>query len=479
MAHLHLVQPPKVSGCSSRTEARLLSEVMQDAETLDYLVSKGITPDHFGVPRHRRIWLLFLKRNAQGLPMHCEAILDAYYRDQAEGGPGDAAWKQYGGIHYLTDLAIPPPSAMMRDQDIAELSSALMRREVGATLLSQSDRLGTLDTNDVRERVIGELMNLKSQSPNRALSREEITALVVDDLEAELDGDRLARLQTGIEEIDQELLGVSTDGMTLVLAMSGHGKSSVLYRIALGLASSGHRVYLHGTERSAKQIRRVMAHGYSGHGPESMERIRQHQHETGNRERLERMTDDMQAAARAVGELPIEITGQGWSAERVCAYAKLLRGTGRCDVLIIDYLQDLSPSPGVAKEGMPQTAHKSRTIKDLAAELGIPALVAAQVSGEKTQPQQQTGRKAPQEPYNPRPRVHACQWSSQVHQDAEEVWGLFNADAYRKHNASVSIVGDSACIELEALKRRQGGHRKLRLSFHGPTRWVAGPLGVT
>jgi len=273
-------------------------------------------------------------------------------------------------------------------------------------------------------------------------------------------------------------LGVSTDGMTLVLAMSGHGKSSVLYRIALGLASKGRAVYLHGSERSAKQIRRVMAHGYSGCGPEMMEHLRQQQHQPGNRERLECHTRDMIGATEAIGRLPIEITGQGWTAERVCAYAKLLRGIGRCDVLIVDYLQDLSPSPGVPKEGMPQTAHKSRTIKDLAAELGIPAMVAAQVSGEKQQPNQSGGKRGTQEPFNPRPRVHSCQWSSQVHQDAEEVWGLFNPDAYRKHNASVNISGDSATIELEALKRRQGGHRQFPLRFHGPTRWVAGPLEV-
>ncbi len=471
-----LLNPPKVSRASSHCEARVLTECMIDASVVDYVISKGITPDHFGVPRHRRIWLVFLKRHGKGLGIHAHAMLDAFQRDQEPGGRGLEPWDALGGIQYVLNLAIPSPTSLMLDRDIAELQDALMRREVHRTLADEQERLGDADTNNVRERVIANLMNLKSQSPNRALSRAEITAAVTADLEAELAGDRRSRLQTGIEEIDRELLGVSTDGMTLLLAMSGHGKSSMVYRIALGLASQGHAVHLHGTERSAKQIRRVLAHSLSGQSPEMMEYLKQNRHVVGNDVKLQASTRDVIRATHRIGALPLEITGQGWTAERVAAYAKLMNGIGKCDVLIVDYLQDLSPSSGVPREGLAQTAHKSRTLKDLAAELGIPCLVTAQVSGEKQAPNQSGSKRGTDQPYNPRPRVHSCQWSSQVHQDAEEVWGLFNPDAYRKHNAAVTIAGNSATIEVEALKRRQGGHRQLGIPFHGATRWVGGHL---
>ena len=68
-----LLNPPKVSRASSHCEARVLTECMIDASVVDYVISKGITPDHFGVPRHRRIWLVFLKRHGKGLGIHAHA----------------------------------------------------------------------------------------------------------------------------------------------------------------------------------------------------------------------------------------------------------------------------------------------------------------------------------------------------------------------------------------------------------------------
>jgi replicative DNA helicase len=158
------------------------------------------------------------------------------------------------------------------------------------------------------------------------------------------------------------------------------------------------------------------------------------------------------------------LTGSGLTAEQVSATARRLRMRGKAEVVLVDYLQDLSDSKGYGvKVGdrVQQVGHKSGILKALAADLRIPVIVAAQVSGEKQ------GRKPAA------PAMHDCQWSSTVHQDAEEVLSLYRPDYYRDRGQNAD--GPEGVVQLVARKRRTGRLSTLDLDWHGPHKQAGRP----
>ena len=107
---------------------------------------------------------------------------------------------------------------------------------------------------------------------------------------------------------------------------------------------------------------------------------------------------------------------------------------------------------------MAQVGYSSGVLKALSADLRIPVIVAAQVSGEKQ------GNKPAA------PAMHQAQWSSTFHQDAEEVLSLYRPDYYRDRGQNAD--GPEGVVQLVARKRRTGRLSTLDLKWHGPTKQV-------
>ena len=137
---------------------------------------------------------------------------------------------------------------------------------------------------------------------------------------------------------------------------------------------------------------------------------------------------------------------------------------GRCDAIIVDYLQDLVDSTGPGRrlgDSVQQVGHKSSTLKELAADLGVPVLVGAQVSGEKAGPGQ-----------DPRPPHWQVQSSSKAHQDAEEIFAIYRDDLYAERIPDWQRRGAAGMMEIISRKKRVGKLGVLSVSFDGPTKWI-------
>lgn len=425
-----------------------------------------IRAEDFIDERHSYLWQLLVTRHREGLPIDTVSIVDNLAKD--------GALERYGGALYISnhanggEVCIPAylPTCVREVK-----ARAQERRIVYAT---QGAALAMQEPNASRQ-VIAE----KLQAALKA-DREEVARTLSSGLDAWLDakvdeaeGTTRPYLDTGIRGWDwnQDFVGLSRQGVTLILGASGSGKTSLLNRLALGIKSKGASVYLHGTETAygrrlddmMQSLAQVNGQEWGAYaqkmtpGQPPAAEVREDQH---------RLMSAFERAAAWHHNTPgeIHITGGSLTVEEICYRARALHRRHGIECVIVDYLQDIADSRGEGlriAERTQQVMHKSTALKELACDLGIPVVVGAQVSGEKQGPGA-----------DPRPKMWDCQWSSTAHQDAEEVYAIYRDDYYRASQKAWTPLGNPGVIEVIARKRRRGRLGTMELAFDGPTKWV-------
>lgn len=334
------------------------------------------------------------------------------------------------------------------------------------------------ETEAVDDRLRRDLEDLGRAGQDYAQPVSALAELVVEQAEQESSGQRAPYIATGWAEWDkrQDWLGWRGEGVTLIMARSGMGKTSLLNTAAVRLAAAGVPVVLHGTETSAKGRVRELCFGIAGVDPKRFAALARWAAEGSLRreseEELENAVDRYREAAAWMGRLPILVSGAGLTVETLRREVSRHVAAERCRVLIVDYLQDFVVSDGVRSgDKGALTTHVSREIKDLSATLGIPVLCGAQVSGEKD------GVGRGQEIV---PQLWDVQWSSSSHQDAEEVFALNRGDYWRdrlEDQYRADKHGRPGVIDIHCRKRRVGALGMISLPFNGPLRWVGDELG--
>lgn len=451
----------KVAG--AQAERSVLGAAMLD-ETL--MASLPVERDDFLDGRHQYLWDVMSRRFSRGLSISFQSIIEDF---------GDSSSvESAGGFIYLSehsDHAAVPAAVDMYVREMKE------RRHRYDLTMCVEDVRTSLRQNEELPAICERLMQAVSRAAVvEQLSLEARLLVQREMLELEAMGERRVYMPTGLVEWDDNVnfQGLSTEGMTLVLGASGMGKTSVLNRLAIGLLEQGFSVYMHGTETSEDRRLRDMVFSIAGVDGRAWARLTRgigDMRDAGQEPDAVLMREVRQSLARLgaaeewLVRQPLHITGSGRSVERVAAEAHHLYRKGECDVVIVDYLQDLADSRGHGirmGDRVQQVAHKSSSLKELAATLQIPVVAGAQVSGEK----------AGVDGRDPKPQLWDVQWSSTAHQDSEEVYALYRDDYYRDRYPNWQPRGDEGTIEVIARKRRTGKLGTIGLNFHGPTKWV-------
>tara|TARA_R110001599_G_scaffold2075_1_gene11123 strand:- start:2426 stop:3829 length:1404 start_codon:yes stop_codon:yes gene_type:complete len=426
-----------------------------------------IEEDDFIHEKHKALWVYLQLRWHRGEEVRiedvCEELIDA---DQFA----------YGGLTYIKSLLSHRADIKTMDRHIKQVKD----RKVRVNLIN-----GLGDTHSA----------LKNQTADIPKTMDSMVTLIsvagarydgqfheaMDSLEemydAEERGDVEVYMKTGIKEWDNNTLfgGLSTQGMTIIAGASGSGKTTVMNCLALGLCKTGKHVYVHGSETSVKRRLRDLTFSLGEvdqrewaslcRGVREMEEQGDHELARNLRDEVGKLRYRLVVAADEIKSYNLHVTGAGLTVERVCAEATRLSNRGECDVVMVDYLQDLSDSTGQGKrigDQIQQVSHKSGALKELAAQLGIPVVVGAQISGEKAGPNL----------VDPRPQMWDVQHSSRVHQDSQEVFCLYRDDVYAERVANWKRQGRAGVIEIISRKKRIGRLGTLELSFDGPSKWV-------
>ncbi len=471
----HPAIPGLTDPSADRTEQAILGYAIFYGN-MDDLLAADVEVDDFRAGWHRSLWLLMLDSHSRGLPVQLAALADMV-----------TDWTPYRPPNYPEETASlyvellrglgPVPADLVRYVRLLKMFRG--KREVKQALAQSAQRIA--DGEDVETVTADTYVRLSAaqESYNPTVETTEvINRRLYDKLHDEAEGKAIQRIRTGLYEWDEEEAwqGISARGMTLIIAASSVGKSSVIMRLAFGVAAGGLPVMVHCTESGRDEYLEDVNFALSRSNASRWEWVCRRLRELGpgegslSRERLATLRS-VESAIDKTDVLPMVVSGAGKTVENICAKATKHHRAGECGCLFVDYLQDIpdSTGPGLRRgDRVQQVGHKSNMLKELAAKLKIPVLVGAQASGEK-----------------PRgafvPNIYDVQWSSTAHQDAEEVYALFRPAYYMGRDVLVPPDlaappgSDGEYFDIVTRKRRRGSLGKIRVPFDPPTRWVGGP----
>lgn len=235
-----------------------------------------------------------------------------------------------------------------------------------------------------------------------------------------LDG-RKTGILTGIDKLDNTLLGLKGGQLVILAARPAMGKTAFALNIARTAAMSGHPTVIFSLEMSGVSLsdRMLIAHGDFNAAAF----------------RKGALTDTEEAnlsqSVDCLGELPITVDDtSGLQIQQISSVAKNLQRKGKCELVIIDYLQLVrikSENRNYSREQ--EVAETMKFAKGMAKSLNVPVVLLSQLSRKCEERQDKT------------PILSDLRESGSIEQDADIVLMLHRPAYYdRSEEQGMGIV---------------------------------------
>lgn len=235
-----------------------------------------------------------------------------------------------------------------------------------------------------------------------------------------LDG-RKTGILTGIDKLDNTLLGLKGGQLVILAARPAMGKTAFALNIARTAAMSGHPTVIFSLEMSGVSLsdRMLIAHGDFNAAAF----------------RKGALTDteetNLSQSVDCLGELPITVDDtSGLQIQQISSVAKNLQRKGKCELVIIDYLQLVrikSENRNYSREQ--EVAETTKFAKGMAKSLNVPVVLLSQLSRKCEERQDKT------------PILSDLRESGSIEQDADIVLMLHRPAYYdRSEEQGMGIV---------------------------------------
>ena len=360
------------------------------------------------------------------------------------------------------------------------------RQEIKMALGKASE---TVEDGELEDAVSG-LKRAITRSTSRTLDEPQL--FDVDRLDKQL-RDLTDGRKTGIEALDDRLSLRMHPGELIVPAgRTGHGKTSfevALYSNVLRRApqkDADEMLLFYTLEESECDLyTRLLTLETSSAATVTLSRIRdlrQHPSRRSTSELRERAAvKKAMERLRDVQDHLMVVHRSGWTADQIAAHARRVADKRPLGLVVVDYLQRVSPPEGWHDRRDIEVSQVARTFKGMAQELSVPVIAGAQINrqavpkkygeklaGESYQKAKDTIRKA-------RPQLHHLREGG-AEQEADVVLGLLNYRADYEESTDHQAPRVTQ-IDVGVLKRRHGGEsgRWVPMAFDGPTRMIRDP----
>lgn len=343
----------------------------------------------------------------------------------------DGHLSEIGGARYLADLL---DSAAFGPEiyDYAKLIHDLaLRREliqIGSEIVQKATKSELNEPGEVQiEAAEKKLFTLAErgsgaqgfQSFNTALAQSIETATLAFKREG-----KIAGVPTGLDDLDRMLGGLHKSDLVILAARPSMGKTALATNIAYNAArrcrrspgpsgalktDDGAVVGFFSLEMSSDQLAARVLADVSGVPSDKMRRG----------DLTPRDYEQIREAASTMEGLPLFIDDMGAiSISQIAARARRLQRTSGLDLLIIDYLQLITPAAGSRADGRVQEVTQiTKSLKALAKELQIPVIALSQLSRQVEMREDK------------RPQLSDLRESGSIEQDADVVM-LLHREAY-------------------------------------------------
>ena len=418
-------------------ERALLGSLMLNQGGM-YEVADLLGIDSFYSPKHRTIFDAMLSLHTKSEPIDV-VTLSGKLKERKQ-------LADIGGAAYLNDLvgtAASPGSAR-------HYASSVQAKHVLRSLIDAAAKIGELGFDEEREieQVLDEAQQAVfavTQSPSlRTFTsiKEELSTAWERLEKLQQQGTGIRGVPTGFRKLDNLLSGLQKSDLIILAARPSMGKTALALDIAR-LTSTQHQVPVgvFSLEMSSQQLTDRMFAAQAGVNAWNL-RV--------GKKMNEREYERLQDAMGTLSEAPIFIDdAPGTTLLSMRSVARRLKAEKGLGLIVVDYLQLITPSGGKASDSLvQQTTEISRGLKQMARELDVPVLALSQLSRAV---EQRGGR----------PRLSDLRDSGSIEQDADVVMFIHREDM--TGTRSEAEKNNVAQILIE--KHRNGPIGKVDLMF--------------
>ena len=366
-----------------------------------------LNKDDFFLKRHALIWESFDRLNQRGQAIDYLLVS----QDLADHRHLD----DIGGQHYLIQIANNTPTSVHAEYYGRLVERAAVRRR----LLEAADKIKALalDSESTIETILSEseaaLFSVSNtQGRRQFVSMEDALIAYYEQMEYKLRNQSSAfGVPSGFRDLDQLLGGFQKSDLLIVAGRPGMGKTSWLLTIAMNAARLGARIGIFTMEMGVEQIIQRMLSMETGINVQKLRLAQMNAQERARfMEALARLNDFQIFIDDTPAMNPMEIR----------AKSLRLKHEHGLDMIIIDYMQLMNAGKSYENNRVQEISFISRHLKELARELNIPVLSAAQLS------------RAVEQRQDKRPVLSDLRESGSIEQDADIVIFLYRDEVYNE-----------------------------------------------
>ncbi len=459
-----LAPKPRELPRNIEVEQAFLGAIMADNRILVDL-ELTLQPELFFEPAHQRIFSAIRTVVEKGANADAVTLAHWFQDDpilEAVGGPG-----------YLAELQGSHISIINTAEYAAIIYELARRRELialGEELVNETfDADMETSATSLIERTESQLFSLAEQGTTRTGFQHisEAVKLATDTaLAASESSDGLAGLSSGFSLLDAKLGGLHPSDLLIVAARPSMGKTVFACNIAMNAARDhGAHVAFFSLEMSAEQLAMRLLSDQANLNAEDIRKGNLGQPEF---DRLFEAQSILEKSQLHFDDTPAITVGALRTRAR-----RLMRQTGKLDLIVVDYLQLMSGG-GRSDNRVQEISEISRGLKAVAKELQVPVIALSQLS------------RAVEQREDKKPQLSDLRESGSIEQDADVVMFLYREQYYLERSEPIRKPEESPekfaerraaweqrCEEVWGKgtviigKQRHGPTGSLDLAFHG------------
>ncbi len=425
----------KIPPHSLEAEQSVLGAILIDKDAI-VEVAGFLRPDHFYEDRHGEIFSAMLSLYEERKPIDLLTLTEQLKVAKK--------YKDVGGSAYLTELTgAVPTSAHVEEYGRIIREMAAKRRLIGAAAeITETSFDSGRNLKEVLDQAESQIFAISQESLARNfVAMKDVLAQSFDRLdEIQKRGTGMRGIPTGYKDLDDVLAGMQDSNLLILASRPGIGKTTICLNIALHVAVKEKlSVGIFSLEMSVEELGDRLLVMQSG--------IDSWKLKTGKLDDAD--FDALQEAMGVLAEAPIYIDDTpGMSVMEMRTKARRLQMEKGLDMIVVDYLQ-LMDSGRHFDNRVQEVAIISQSLKNLARELRLPVLVAAQLNRQV----EARGTKKPQ--------LADLRESGSIEQDADIVMFL-----YRPEENKDMAPSDKIPTTLSIDKHRSGALKEIPFMFH-------------
>ncbi len=404
------IRPERLAPHSIESEEAVLGSILINPDSM-LEIAAFLRADDFFLYRHGVLWEALAAIQDRGDAIDDLTVIEELRaRNQLE---------DIGGAAFITRLMNNTPTHIHAETygRIVERSSIRRRLLAAAGDIAQIAQDEKSDINEVIDRAESTLFGVTERNLRRELTPMRIAiSEYYDRIEQQYEhrGEPVG-LPTGFTDLDALLGGFQKSDLIIVAARPGVGKTSLMLSMALNAARLGNnaRVAIFSLEMSAEQLVQRLVSAETGINSQKLRSGELDEREwtlftqaVGNLGNLRLFLDDTPAIT------PLQMRAK-------CR--RLYREHG-LDLIIVDYLQLMNSGMTHNDNRVQEISYISRNLKELAREMNVPLLSAAQLS-------RQVEQRA-----DKRPQLSDLRESGSIEQDADIVMFIYREDLYDENS---------------------------------------------